>query len=236
MKYLVDGFAFLQKNGIANRDVKPQNIILVKNPNSTESSFLYKVADFGIGCLLEENQKLLDISTISGFSLYYAAPEVLNAFITIKQLNNLNKKWYYNPFVSDVYSLGLVALKMMGYVKTNEDSLEKVLDKASISLNYDVFMPILRKMLENDDTKRLDFLDLQKELLNIYKGDNVTTAAKPKHEKEFYEKWKEENEKCQSPENLFVSMLKKKDRCNSPPFSYYKTQIIKLKPSNFNKN
>ena len=44
---LTEGFVLLEENGIANRDVKPANIILVENPN-TERSFHYKISDFGI--------------------------------------------------------------------------------------------------------------------------------------------------------------------------------------------
>lgn len=47
---LVEGFVLLEENGIANRDVKPQNIILVENKNKDETSFLYRISDFGVGC------------------------------------------------------------------------------------------------------------------------------------------------------------------------------------------
>ena len=52
---MVEGFAVLQENGIGNRDVKAQNIILVEYP-SIEGRFYYKISDFGIGCQLPKNR------------------------------------------------------------------------------------------------------------------------------------------------------------------------------------
>ena len=46
-----EGFAILEENGITNRDVKAENIILVEDP-SDEERFFYKISDFGIGCKL----------------------------------------------------------------------------------------------------------------------------------------------------------------------------------------
>ena len=44
---IVEGFAKLEENGIANRDVKPANIILVEDAN-IEGKFYFKISDFGI--------------------------------------------------------------------------------------------------------------------------------------------------------------------------------------------
>ena len=50
-KKMFEGIAKLEENGIANRDVKPQNIILVEDPN-IEGRFFFKISEFGIGCQL----------------------------------------------------------------------------------------------------------------------------------------------------------------------------------------
>ena len=48
LQNLVEGYYHLQKNGIANRDIKPKNIILVEDQKQKER-FYYKISDFGIG-------------------------------------------------------------------------------------------------------------------------------------------------------------------------------------------
>jgi len=44
IRQLIKGFALLQSNGIAQRDIKPQNIILVEDKNN-QKEFLFKVSD-----------------------------------------------------------------------------------------------------------------------------------------------------------------------------------------------
>ena len=64
---LIKGFSLLQKYGIANRDVKPENIILVEN-EVNQGEFFYKVSDFGIGCQLKESQNFISGDSIGGIS------------------------------------------------------------------------------------------------------------------------------------------------------------------------
>ena len=105
LRKLVKGFAKLEENGIANRDVKPDNIILVEKPNE-ERGYFYKISDFGIGCKLTRGISMVPTSSLCGLTKEYAAPEVQ---IFLKK--SLNED--YNPFLADVYSLGLLALKMI---------------------------------------------------------------------------------------------------------------------------
>lgn len=73
---LSEGYALLQENGIANRDVKPDNIILVENPK-IKDSFHYKIIDFGIGCKMEKGTCTTTIMSLKGFTPGYEAPEVI---------------------------------------------------------------------------------------------------------------------------------------------------------------
>jgi len=47
----------MEQKGIAHCDVKPANVILIKNNENDD--FMYCVSDFGISFMLEKNQKLI---------------------------------------------------------------------------------------------------------------------------------------------------------------------------------
>ena len=64
---LTEGFALLQEKGIANRDVKPGNVILVENPK-VEGSFYPKISDFGISCKLEKGISTVPSTGITGLT------------------------------------------------------------------------------------------------------------------------------------------------------------------------
>ena len=82
-RQMIEGFAFLHSINIAHRDIKPSNILITQNNH-------LKIIDFGIsvhhisGTLLEK---------YSG-SYPYMAPELL-------------RKEPHNPFLADVWSLGV---------------------------------------------------------------------------------------------------------------------------------
>ena len=80
---VAEGFMILENKNIANRDVKPDNLILVKESkeDDEEETFLYKISDFGIGCHLEAGLKIIPASDIKGLTKIYAAPEILGIFL-----------------------------------------------------------------------------------------------------------------------------------------------------------
>jgi len=73
---LVEGFSILEENGIANRDVKPENIILVENREKEGAPYYYKISDFGVGCYLPKGQLKSSSNSVMGLTKSYAAPEV----------------------------------------------------------------------------------------------------------------------------------------------------------------
>ena len=75
MQSLVESFKILQDNGISHGDIKPHNIILVKNHDSYD----YKPSDFGEAYIFPEDSKkrVLSINELRGFTKYFAAPEIL---------------------------------------------------------------------------------------------------------------------------------------------------------------
>ena len=72
--------------------------------------FFFKISDFGIGCQLAKNVRLVSSHSIKGMTKGYAAPEVMKYF---NGEENSEPEAEYNPFLSDVHSLGVFALKMI---------------------------------------------------------------------------------------------------------------------------
>ena len=160
LKELIAAFAILQENRIAHRDVKSCNIILIEDPRKKDNYF-YKILDFGIGIELES--KYLDnisSNTVYGYTECYAAPEI-QSFINDKLMRFSEFEAQYNPFLADVYSLGLMVLEIMGY-KVRKDSLWISRTIQDLEMNdYTILSGILKRMLEENPFLRPDFLYLK---------------------------------------------------------------------------
>ena len=146
------GFQILEENHIANRDIKPANIILWTNNDSKnlkkKTNYLFKISDFGIGCDLKSEN-----TNPKGFSKSFAAPEV------IKHDPNI-----YDPIMADVYSLGITALKMIDY---KADDLEKSLKTLQFKPLWEEVHDVLEKMLKKNPQERITFKALHESLSEI---------------------------------------------------------------------
>lgn len=205
IKTLIDGFALLEENGIANRDVKPPNVILVEDPVS-EEEFLYKISDFGIGCAVPKNSaNKLPMMSISGFTKLYAAPEILD-FYSKEEDDILNSNYTYNPFKCDVFSLGFLAIKMINYKIQRQQIDQGIVLQNNIEElkeNPDIAQ-LIEEMLMKDPEKRPNFLQLKEKILiileklNLQGSKNKLKAIKPAEEFKYYqiyESQKEEKER-----------------------------------------
>ena len=113
--FLTKQYDFLEQQRIAHSDVKPQNMIAAKT-SQNQSEFIYCIADFGTSFLLEKQENVLPSTDLFGFSPKYSAPEIK----LIEQEEY--KSETYDPYLADVYSLGVSILEFMGLKK--KDFLE----------------------------------------------------------------------------------------------------------------
>ena len=177
---LVEGFKILQENGVANRDVKTQNIILVEDPN-IEGTYYYKISDFGISCQLPLDTLTAPCNSVKGFTELYVAPEVLEFW------QGNSSKENYNPFVADVYSLGLVTLKMINKLWGKKGLANGLLSKKEKFVGYESILYILTGMLEEDPLKRWDFKKLFEILQETEKNEAI--VPQPTDIAHYYEIW-----------------------------------------------
>ena len=162
LKQMVFGLAFLQRKNIAHRDIKPQNILIF-------SGGVYKVADLGEAKTINDFNKE---STVRGSELYMSP-------ILYKFHKDSIKQCVHNPFKSDVFSLGYsVIFAMTLSLKSIENirefssmrmiinSLNKFVKK---NLYSEKLMGIIYKMIEVDESKRYDFIELENDLIKYFK-------------------------------------------------------------------
>ena len=227
---LVKGFVILENNGIANRDVKAQNVILVESYNE---NYLYKISDFGIACVLPLGVKLVNSETITGVSKQYVAPEVMRLWNTAENDENFQGE-DYNPFKSDVYSLGILVLKMIDY-NFNIKQLKKGFSlfheshKAKFS-GYDKLLDLLEQILNENPQKRIDFLSMDKILDQLLIESKVSIAIKPNDAGKYYENWvvKEEENQSKNIKGLEKLYMKHKEL-----YKAYNNELTQIKKSEY---
>ena len=160
LKQIIDPLIFLEKEGIAHRDIKPQNILIFDNN-------IFKVTDFGEAKILNDSEQ---ISTLRGSELYMS-PMLYNG------LKYNQKNIIHNVYKSDVYSLGLCllyALSLNSEILTNlrEIISMKVISSMiskSIKKYYSKkLINLIVKMLEFDEKQRFSFEDIQNYIKQNY--------------------------------------------------------------------
>ena len=159
LNQLTDVLTFFQKNNIAHRDIKPQNILIFKNG-------IYKITDLGEAKGVKNNKQL---ATLKG-SQFFMSPNLFMAF----KYNGNNTKVIHNIYKSDVFSLGycfLYAMNLKMKIIQNlreENSMINVINivkKFGLEGKYsDKFMNVIYKMIHVDENKRLDFIGLYDEI------------------------------------------------------------------------
>jgi len=161
MCQLVKTLSLLQKHHITHRDIKLQNILLIKNK--------YKICDFG------EARKLLQKGTIvqppRGSELYMSP-------IQFFALNQNMKLVQHNTYKSDVFSLGMCILYAANLNNDCLCDIRELIDMNNIrnilesylSKRYsNGFIRLLLYFLEINEKKRPDFIQLENIISQINK-------------------------------------------------------------------
>ena len=227
LKKLSFGFARLQEIGIANRDVKPANVILVEDERN-EGFYDYKISDFGIGAYIGTVDQNISCKEISGISFPCAAPEVKDLYKKMNVDKNFDEK--YNPFLADVYSLGIIALKMINFsfntkkVKEVQEILVKKYEKLQ---GYEEMFEILDKMPSEDPNKRLNFRKIYEKVSKL--EGKLNHGSLPKEEILYFRKMIENKEQSKTKANEIFDLYNE----HKTLYEAYILKISRLKEANY---
>ena len=157
IKQLISCYALLQKSNITHRDVKPQNVLIINN--------LYKICDFGEAMITHGKNGFIH-QPIRGSELYMSP-------ILFDALNHRKKDIIHNTYKSDVFSLGMciflaatLTFQSLYDIRElkNMEMIEAVVGNY-LSPNYSYnIIAFLIKMLQLEEKKRPDFIQLEREL------------------------------------------------------------------------
>jgi len=171
LSILIKSLAILQKQNISHRDIKPQNILVFyqnKNKqisNSTEAT--YKLADFGEAKELIRGDKPTNRQTLRGTELYMS-PILFYAL----RASRIMKYVKHNPYKSDVFSFGLCALFAATLCFESLYDVRELKSNVSLKIVINRYLKgkysyrvidLIAKMLDINETTRLDFIELNNE-------------------------------------------------------------------------
>ena len=108
MCQICDGLHFAHEHGVIHRDIKPDNLILMKNGT-------VKITDFGIARLEKSEMVKTKDQTFMG-TIYYCSPEQLREF------KNIDRR-------TDIFSLGVVFYQLLtGHLPFHEESIAETIN------------------------------------------------------------------------------------------------------------
>lgn len=177
---IVCGVNHMHSLGIAHRDIKLQNVLLLKNEKSISGDFTLLVADFGLSRILHHDPKgkIAMNKTCCGTPIFMA-PEIL-----------LKKP--YNAFSVDVWALGItlfimLALELPFDFRDQQAAIKKMVAKDWKLPPEKIKAPpskklsaVLSGMIEPEWTKRLT---MPKLLTNSWLADSYKKAQAKVNEK-----------------------------------------------------
>ena len=157
---LVKTLSLMQKNNITHRDVKPQNILLLKDT--------YKLCDFGETKVITGVGPILQ--SVRGSELYMS-PILFYAY------NKNVQTVLHNTYKSDVFSLGMCILLAACLTPRplcdireikNMLTIETIIINNLINRYSKKMINLILKMLEIDENLRMDFIQLEGYISNVW--------------------------------------------------------------------
>ena len=154
MGQIVKTFALLQKNHITHRDIKPQNIMIVKGK--------FKICDFGNARILKREGFVFQ--RIRGSELYMSP-------IMFKGYHANKPQVKHNTFKSDVFSLGMCFLLAAALSYEPLNTIREIYDMNVIKKVIEHYLGqrysqtvknILIFMLQIEENMRPDFIQLER--------------------------------------------------------------------------
>ena len=165
-KNIAKGFQIMHKKNICHRDIKLQNILL--GPN-----FIPIICDFGFAYFIKKDEKLIDaVGTIG-----YMAPELYKILAindkikeeekkekknnkTLEQLKNRKEKLRYDGKKIDIFSLGIMLLRLVVQTRYPIDKLYEYIVENKVN---QFFEEEIKKELPKEEVQRLI-----KSMINYY--------------------------------------------------------------------
>ena len=163
-KTIINVFAYCSLCGICHSDIKPSNILLIKNAEAP-GGYTCKISDFGTSMSLSETKNIQLNSKDNIFTNN-------NKFMTplYASPNICQKADKVNYYLEDVFSLGVTFLQMAGPYSTDElatftlnashQRLDMSINKCQSKLTY-FLKKVLMKMLAYDADERPSFVELK---------------------------------------------------------------------------
>ena len=148
---LIHAFAYLEKQNIYHRDIKPENILIASN-------LKIKIIDFSISETVNQLEgKSEDRVYCTLGTAAYMSPE-------LKRLNSEGLKTAsFNLRLSDVYSLGIVVLMVLG-MKNNENygnnHSEEILKLRLEGVRDLFYRDLVGNMIKQQPRERKTFIEL----------------------------------------------------------------------------
>lgn len=146
------------QNKLAHENLTPQSLVLADNLQG------FRVANWGNSRQIRHDNFIIK-KTNNIILRDYLAPELYDNF------TDIHLQTTYDPFLADVYSLGLIILEMMGFnFKSSEDlktlrksqNLEKTVFFEGLEKKYPILSKILVKMLTKEPEVRISLKELGK--------------------------------------------------------------------------
>ena len=156
---LIKTLSLMQKNHITHRDIKPQNILVVKGQ--------YKLCDFGEIRIMKKEG--IVVQRIRGSELYMSPILFLGLRTGLIQVK-------HNTYKSDVFSLGMCLLYAASMHFSGTDEIREMTDMNQINIVLNKYLgdrysnkiiSLIYLMLQTEEQLRPDFIELEKKL-NFY--------------------------------------------------------------------